>query len=132
MEHVYKDLLIAKSEGKEIQYRYIGQSYSWVSLDDGNLTALKQLFLGVTDVEYEVELRIKPRTHIVNGHEINAPEVKMPAVGCAYWFPIGSGRIDYFDVCNDDEDKMYLHAGLMYLAKEDAQAHSNAWMNQKV
>lgn len=135
MAHVYKDLLIALAEDKEIQAKYLNPNYklSWFDVK-GNSTAMTQLMSGVPAIDYEVEFRIKPRTHIVNGHEINAPEVKMPVNGVLFWHPMGNGKVNWGKIAGayTNIEYMYLNAGLMYLTEEDAQAHSNAWMNPKV
>lgn len=72
--------------------------------------------------------RIKPGTVVVNGIDVPAPEVTMPAVGAQYYTPYamedtGVGAVK----CVDDRyDQLLLRRGLIHLTKENALKHAEA------
>lgn len=68
MKHVNAELLNALADGKEIQYAYCGPDWDrdhpfWCDLvEDGfqNSTAFSLMLTGKQDLEYPMQLRIKP------------------------------------------------------------------------
>lgn len=134
-EAVYKKELIALANGEVVQAKYKNSENSdyWFDIVE-NPTAMTQLVSGVERHSYEMDIRIKPKTHIVCGHEIYAPETEMPADGTEYFIPEAKDvDCDIFTVSGDGDymDWRCLKSGIMYITEEDAIAHSKAWANPK-
>lgn len=77
------------------------------------------------------ELRIKPETININGHELPAPVREPLEVGTPYWQPlIGSSKLEAAWVWRAHEvDTFLLKRGLIQLTKEAAIAHAEALLS---
>lgn len=134
-EAVYKKELIALANGEVVQARYLSNGNithgCWFDIKV-NTTAMEQLVRGFEKEDFPMDIRIKPKTHIVCGHEINAPETVMPENGMPYFVPVGKlGKGECYYCDNDTTDETHLLAGLLYIDEKDAIAHSEAWANPK-
>jgi hypothetical protein len=133
----FKEALIAHLQGKKVQARlpdsdtsgdwddFVDKNGSWNYNDDWKLCLLNGDFDG-----YAWEFRIAPRTILVNGVEVPAPEKDAPADGAEYFVPqfldIGAYEALYWK--QDELDARLLERGLVYLDKASAIARAKAML----
>lgn len=74
--------------------------------------------------------RIAPRTILVNGVEVPAPEEDAPADGTEYFMPSLTGDDQYESMWWDGGavDRQWLERGLVYLDKDSAIARAKAML----
>jgi hypothetical protein len=79
--------------------------------------------------DYDI-ISMYPKTRVINGFEVPAPETTKPAYGTKYF----SSSLGYVDMAvdhkwnNDDFDTRVLKRGLVFLNKEDAIANAKAML----
>lgn len=71
-----------------------------------------------------------PKTRIINGFEVPAPETTKPDCGTAYFTAdaIHKDMVDFHEWDNDDYDTRMLKRGLVFLNAEDAIANAKAML----
>lgn len=127
MTMTFKEALIAHLQGEKVEYK-IGEQ-QW-----------RSFALGMPDVMLKDAIkdgygakssyRLAPRTILVNGVEVPAPEKDAPKAGCDYHIPMPSKDSRYtsafWDGCEFDVN--LLAEGLVYLDKESAIARAKAML----
>lgn len=123
----FKEALIAHLQGEKVEVNYNGtgfddfaKSFSAIPLD-----ALKP-FLDACGYEF----RLAPRSIMVNGVEVPAPETVEPEIGTRYYLPHPSKGSRYTSEVWDaaEFDVGALEDGLVYLDKESAIARAKAML----
>lgn len=119
-EHKYAQVLRWIADGEKIQVNVNG----WTTLSKEG--ALRHILTGTHN-----EFRLAPRTIIVNGVEVPAPEVVKPQRGTKYYVSTVERENTYYLEAIWDEhclDRFWLNRGLVYLNKEDAIARAKAML----
>lgn len=83
-----------------------------------------------TGESYDLDLFMKPKTRIINGFEVPAPETKAPDYGTKYYFPLLGGD-DFFEWRfweGDAVDNRILSRNILFLTKEAAIENSKAML----
>lgn len=82
----------------------------------------------VCENSHRVELA--PRTHVVNGFTVPAPEVQTLTKNDSYYMPDASIRVWFVEYAwfKDSSDKRFLERGLVHLTKEAAIANAKAML----
>lgn len=78
----------------------------------------------------DFDLFMKPKTRVINGFEVPAPESEPLKANDDYYFPdfISSESYGISTWCGDDFDKRLLKTRLVFLTKEDAIANAKAML----
>lgn len=125
MTMTFKDSLIAHLQGEKVECR--GAEARWLPL----FPQFDNVSCGrIPEVGGIWEFRLKPRTILVNGVEVPAPEKEAPADGADYFIPVTTFE-DLHDALQWDGsliDSRWLKAGLVYLDKESAIARAKAML----
>lgn len=118
--HPQAEILRAIADGKTIEARRIKSP-----IDEEWHEPHEAIYL-VNDDNYE--LRIKPETITINGHEVPCPVREPLPVGTLYWQAnIGSNELEAAWKWSDhDVDKFLLRRALIQLTKEGAIAQAKA------
>ena len=125
-EHKYAQVLRWIADCERIQFKYHANGWCDESYSD----VLGKVVAGTVEPE---RFRIAPRTIIVNGVEVPAPEAAYPEDGVDFYVP-DLAEADLFSEGNWDEAEWDLNAldrGLVYLRKEDAIARAKAMLITK-
>jgi len=90
----------------------------------------KVLLLGMFTDTNMIEVRRKPRTHVVNGFTVPAPMDKEPSMNDDYFTPFFQNdsfaqKFGWFDDC---EDRNFFKRGLCFATKEAAIANAKAML----
>lgn len=117
--HPQADILIAYAKGKEIQGRLLGRKWKTVASP-----------LALVD-DSSWELRVKPETININGHEVPAPVLEPLEKGQVYWLvrccsTVGSESQTWN---GDPHDFLWLKNGLIHLHHKAADAHTEALLS---
>lgn len=125
-EHKYAQVLRWIADCERIQCNY--HINGWC--DESYSDALGKVVAGTVDPE---RFRLAPRTIIVNGVEVPAPEKEAPEYGADYFIPMTTCPMGYAKmVWTGDVDNVYaLQEDLLYLNKEDAIARAKAMLITK-
>lgn len=126
MTMTFKEALIAHLQGQKVQ---ASAGSDWMPLAEHVHTVdLEQVetlnkFLGL-------EFRLAPRTILVNGVEVPAPESDMPKHGVEYFLPSAVDDMMFRSRWNNNETltREHLQMGIVYLDKESAIARSKAML----
>lgn len=99
------------------------------SVGDGDWSEVRVSSPIVGFLTDDIEFRIKPRTHTLNGYDVPAPETEAPEVGVEYWTLDTAERDGVFSY--EWEGKGYQHdqnalRNGLWLSKEDAIANRKA------
>lgn len=127
MTMTFKEALIAHLQGEKVEVR-TEPSYAWMDFGYGvsHVTVREINEFSKSPFEY----RLAPRTILVNGVEVPAPEKEAPADGAEYFVPqfldIGAYEALYWK--QDELDARLLERGLVYLDKESAIARAKAML----
>ena len=127
MTMTFKEALIAHLQGEKVEvfHTVTGVKKLWEELIDENYFGAL-----ISGADKLYSFRIAPRTILVNGVEVPAPEKVGPEIGTQYYLPSPSKGSRYsaefweaaeFDVCA-------LEDGLVYLDKESAIARAKAML----
>lgn len=129
MTMTFKEALIAHLQGHKVEVCGVATVSPWRPFMEyhGNVT---MHLIDNADFAGACEYRVAPRTILVNGVEVPAPEKDEPEYGESY-FLVQSDEEDY--VCalawtGDDCDWRWLNRGLVYLDKESAIARAQAML----
>lgn len=123
MTMTFKEALIAHLQGQKVECR--GAEARWLPL----FPQFDNVSCGrIPEVGGIWEFRLKPRTILVNGVEVPAPEKEAPADGAEYFVPQFLD-IDAYEALywkQDELDARLLERGLVYLDKESAMERAKA------
>ena len=128
MTHPYSIILKAVAEGKIIQ---------WLEANDDpdipgvwiDITAEEALLVVSGESYKPEEMRVKPDTVIINGHEVLAPLREAPTCGTEYYHASRSKTSLKYIWRNAAMDYNFLDMGVVFLSKEDAAAYVKALFN---
>lgn len=127
MTMTFKEALIAHLQGEKVQC--MGCECTWKPL----MEKIGEGLIRYVDTQSYMSgcsFRIAPRTILVNGVEVPAPEKEAPADGADYFIPVTTFE-DLHDALQWDGsliDSRWLKAGLVYLDKESAIARAKAML----
>lgn len=126
----FKEALIAHLQGERVEKRSaLTNNMEWVPLREGcDSATLEQLL----DKNFggACEFRLAPRTILVNGVEVPAPESEAPKKHTYFFLPdfeMDSMFVEDYWVASQDDNRL-LERGLVYLNKEDAIARAKAML----
>ena len=127
MTMTFKEALIAHLQGEKVEVR-TDPSYAWMDFGYGvsHVTIREINEFSKSPFEY----RIAPRTILVNGVEVPAPEKNAPSTGTPYFLPC----ITTEDLCTKITwdggcaDNLWLARGLVYMDEESAIARAKAML----
>lgn len=125
MTMTFKEALIAHLQGEKVECR--GAEARWLPL----FPQFDNVSCGrIPEVGGIWEFRLKPRTILVNGVEVPAPEKEAPPVDTEYFVPHCLDRDAYeaFYWAQDELDARLLDRGLVYLDQESAIARAKAML----
>lgn len=121
-EHKYAKVLRWIADGEQVQI--YGNHGLWVDRYP------EQVLCAICDGTHPDRFRIKPRTILVNGVEVPAPETEAPKISSSYF--LADPSYSHFTACYqwgaEKSDFMALERGLVYLNKEDAIARAKAML----
>lgn len=124
-KHKYADILIAIANGEQIEGK--NEKDQWCVVDS-NLVLYGIYSTGKVDLD----IRVKPKTININGHEVPEPVKVKPEIGTRCYYPILSNKSKYNWVSffeGDEFDNRILDKGLMHLTAEAAQKHAEALLS---
>ena len=132
MTMTFKEAMIAHLQGQKVEARQRSGDLPWVPF----MERFGRLDLVLVDAEGAgnlSEFRLAPRTILVNGVEVPAPEKVAPPVDTEYFVPHGLDRDAYeaFYWAQEEWDARLLERGLVYLDKESAIARAKAMLITK-
>lgn len=128
MTHPYSIILKAVAEGKTVQTLETDVDLDILGVWT-DITA-EEALIDVTAETYAPEdMRVKPDTVIINGHEVLAPLREAPACGTEYYNASRSKTSLKYVWRNSAMDYNFLDMGVVFLSKEDAAAYVKALFN---
>ena len=128
MTHPYSIILKAVAEGKTIQSLeanvdpYIPDVWTDITAEEA-LTAVS------AETYAPEDMRVKPDTVIINGHEVLAPLRSAPTCGTEYYYASRSKTALKYVWAGSAMDYNFLDMGVVFLSKEDAAAYVKAVFN---
>ena len=132
MTMTFKEALIAHLQGQKVEARQRSGDLPWVPF----MERFGRLDLVLVDAEGAgnlSEFRLAPRTILVNGVEVPAPEKEAPSTGTPYFLPC----ITTVDLCTKITwdggcaDQLWLERGLVYMDEKSAIARAKAMLITK-
>ena len=128
MTHPYSTILKAVAEGKTIQALEANVDPDLPSVWT-DIAAEEALAAALEETYAPEDLRVKPDTVIINGHEVLAPLREAPACGTEYYHVSRSKSFTKYVWRNSVMDYNFLDMGVVFLSKEDAAAYVKAMFN---
>lgn len=128
MTHPYSIILKAVAEGKTVQALepVVDPDIPGVWID---ITAEVALAAVSAETYAPEDMRVKPDTVIINGHEVLAPLREAPACGTEYYHASRSKTALKYIWAGSAMDYNFLDMGVVFLSKEDAAAYVKAVFN---
>ena len=128
MTHPYSTILKAVAEGKTIQAleANVDPALPGVWTD---ITAEEALAAVSTATHVPEDMRVKPDTVVINGHEVLAPLREAPACGTEYYHASRSKTFTKYVWRNSVMDYNFLDMGVVFLSKEDVAVYVKAMFN---
>lgn len=128
MTHPYSTILKAVAEGKAVQVLEANVDPDlpsvWIDITADDALA------DISEETYTPEdMRVKPDTVIINGHEVLAPLREAPTCGTEYYHASRSKSFTKYVWRNSVMDYNFLDMGVVFLSKEDAAAYVKAMFN---
>lgn len=128
MIHPYSHILKAVAEGKTVQVLEANVDPNlpsvWIDITADDALA------DISEETYTPEdMRVKPDTVVINGHEVMAPLREAPACGTEYYNASRSKTSLEYVWRNSAMDYNFLDMGVVFLSKEDAAAYVKALFN---
>lgn len=122
MKHPYADILIAIANNETVQISY-DYGKTWP------VTKVEHILSRIADDDRTVQFRIKPKTILINGHEVPEPLKVKPIYMTTVYLPIPHDP-DFYDSYSYDDDSVFckrmLNQGLFHSTKEAAIKHAEA------
>lgn len=127
MTMTFKEALIAHLQGQKVQC--MGGEGTWKPL----MEKIGEGLIRYVDTQSYMSgysFRISPRTILVNGVEVPAPEKDAPLTGTPYFMPCIATEDLYTKITWDggSADNLWLERDLVYLDKESAIARAKAML----
>ena len=128
MTHPYSTILKAVAEGKTIQTleANVNPVLPGVWADITAEVALASVSAGTYAPE---DMRVKPDTVVINGHEVLAPLRSAPTCGTEYYHASRSKTALKYVWAGSAMDYNFLDMGVVFLSKEDEAAYVKAVFN---
>lgn len=128
MTHPYSIILKAVAEGKTVQALEANVDPDipsvWTDI------TVEEALASVSAETYAPEdMRVKPDTVIINGHEVLAPLRGAPTCGTEYYYASRSKTALKYVWAGSAMDYNFLDMGVVFLSKEDAAAYVKAVFN---
>lgn len=128
MTHPYSNILKAVAEGKTVQVLEANVDPDlpsvWIDITADDALA------DISEETYTPEeMRVKPDTVIINGHEVLSPLREAPTCGTEYYNASRSKSFTKYVWRNSVMDCNFLDMGVVFLSKEDAAAYVKAMFN---
>ena len=126
--HPYSIILKAVAEGKTVQALE-------ANVDPGipsvwaDITAEVALASVSAETYTPEDMRVKPDTVIINGHEVLSPLREAPTCGTEYYYASRSKTALKYVWAGSAMDYNFLDMGVVFLSKEDAAAYVKALFN---
>jgi hypothetical protein len=123
-KHKYADILIAIANGEQIEGK--NEKDQWCVVDS-NIVLYEIYSTGKVDLN----VRVKPKTININGHEVPVALKVKPGYGTGYYYPslINESKYNWAIFEGDEFDNQILDKGLMHLTVEAAQKHAEALLS---
>lgn len=123
-KHKYADILIAIANGEQIEGK--NEKDQWCVVDS-NIVLYGIYSTGKVDLN----IRVKPKTISINGHEVPEPVKVKPEIGTKYYIPsfTRGPNYDWETFLNVAYDDAIFNKGLMHLTAEAAQKHAEALLS---
>ena len=128
MTHPYSIILKAVAEGKTIQALEANVDPDLPSVWT-DIAAEEALAAALEETYAPEDLRVKPDTVVINGHEVIAPAREVLSRGTEYYHVSRSNTFTKYVWRNSVMDYNFLDMGVVFLSKEDAAAYVNAVFN---
>lgn len=115
----FKEALIAHLRGEKVQVKKFSEWQAFEKWVCDHVTLKDSL---ADDFANACQFRIAPRTILVNGVEVPAPEQAAPDYGATHYVPMPSWA-DFYAERRWDTSDDHIHSlkcGLVYLNKDDA------------
>ena len=128
MTHPYSIILKAVAEGKAVQVLEANVDPDTPSVWTDIRTEIA--LAAIAEESYGPEdMRVKPDTVVINGHEVMAPVCEALLCGTEY-YPVSRSKTALkFIWSNSAMDYNFLDMGVVFLSKEDAAAYVKALFN---
>ena len=120
-KHKYADILIAIANGEQIEGK--NEKDQWCVVDS-NIVLYGIYSTGKVDLD----IRVKPKTININGHEVPEPVKVKPEIGDLY-YSVSFTDLDnlFLSTFHDSyTDNLLFNKGIMHLTAEAAQKHAEA------
>lgn len=128
MTHRYSTILKAVAEGKAVQWLEANADPNihgvWT-----DITAEEALLVVAGESYKPEDMRVKPDTVVINGHEVMAPVCEALPCGTQYYCTSRSKTSPRYAWRDSVMDYDFLDRGVVFLSKEDAAAYVNAVFN---
>lgn len=123
----FKEALIAHLQGENVQIKKFSAWQSFADWLCGGVSLKDALSDGFANT---CQFRIAPRTIIVNGVEVPAPERDAPMVGTLVFVADPTSNCHHFSIkwAHGEQYNEYLKRNLVYLNKEDAISRAEAML----
>ena len=128
MTHPYSTILKAVAEGKTIQALEANVDPDLPSVWT-DIAAEEALAAALEETYAPEDLRVKPDTVVINGHEVIAPAREVLSCGTEYYHVSRSNTFTKYVWRNSVMDYNFLDMGVVFLSKEDAAAYVKAMFN---
>lgn len=128
MMHPYSHILKAVAEGKAVHWLEANADPNipgvWT-----DITAEEALLVVAGESYKPEEMRVKPDTVVINGHEVMAPVREALPCGTQYYCISRSKTSPRYAWRDSAMDYNFLDAGVVFLSKEDAEDYVEALFN---
>ena len=128
MTHPYSIILKAVAEGKTIQALEANVDPDIPSVWT-DITAEEALAAVTAETYAPEDMRVKPDTVIINGHEVLSPLREAPDCGTEYYYASRSKTALKYVWAGSAMDYNFLDMGVVFLSKEDSAAYVKAVFN---
>ena len=128
MTHPYSIILKSVAEGKNVQVLEANVDPDIPSVWT-DITAEAALAAITAETYTPEDMRVKPDTVVINGHEVLAPMREALSCGTEYYPASRSKTALKFIWANSAMDYNFLDMGVVFLSKEDAAAYVKALFN---
>jgi len=129
MTMTFKEALIAHLQGKKVQIKKFAEwkTFDQWLFDSRGISIFDCMSDGFANA---CQFRLAPRTILVNGVEVPAPEKEAPGTGIPYFVPSITTEDLYTKITWDGgrADNLWLERYLVYLCQESAIARAKAML----
>lgn len=123
-KHKYADILIAIANGEQIEGK--NEKDQWCVVDSNIV-----LYGIYSTGELDLDIRVKPKTININGHEVPEPVKVKPKIG-DFYYAVSFTDLDNFFLSTFHDsytDNLLFNKGIMHLTDEAVQKHAEALLS---